>query len=74
MGLVKFLVTMLVVGGLTLGAIWMWQTFNITQPDDPVWVGINMRLPEPMRRWSCGEVRKRLVRVAQAPQGCQGLW
>ena len=74
----KRLVTIIVLAPLVivavLGGFWAYQTLTITEPYDEVWIGLNSRLPDTLRAWSCGEVRGRVTGSMLAPMGCEGFW
>lgn len=63
-----------ILGGVLLG-FWATKTYTLDTPYDEVWIGLNSRLPGPMRAWSCGAMHERLgAEAGVAPYGCEGLW
>lgn len=65
---------MLALVAAMLGGYWAFLTKTIDTPYDEIWIGLNHRLPEPLRAWSCGDVEARLGPAAVPPLGCDGLW
>ena len=68
---------------LALAALLAFKTYTIATPYDDLWVGLNSRLPSPVRAWSCQTVEKRLLpkgdakaaaQFKQPPKGCEALW
>ena len=59
------------------------KSYTIATPYDDIWVGLNSRMPSPVRAWACQTVEQRLVKAGgpQAkttfktpPKGCEAIW
>lgn len=74
MRLVAPLALMLVLVAVMLGGYWVFLTKTLDQPYDEIWIGLNSRLPEPLRAWACGDMAARLGPATVPPYGCEGLW
>ena len=68
---------------LALAGLLAFKTFTIASPYDELWIGLNSRMPGPVRAWSCQTVERRLLGKADAkakeafkvpPTGCEALW
>lgn len=68
---------------IAVAVLLAYKTYTITTPYDDIWVGINSRMPGPLRAWSCQAVEQRLraqgTEQAKAnfktpPKGCEVLW
>ncbi len=66
---------------LAVAALLAWKTYSIATPYDDLWVGLNSRMPGPVRAWTCSTVEQRLLKTDQAkaqfkqpPKGCESLW
>jgi hypothetical protein len=73
MGVIRNLLGLILLLAIIVVGYWLYATYSITNANDRMWVEVNSRLPEPMRRWSCAEVKARVGGTA-APTGCEGLW
>jgi hypothetical protein len=73
---VRRLFSLVILFAVGAGSLWLYHTLTLVNPYDEVWIGINSRLPDPVRTWSCQTVRKRLTNPGPAPLGCQspGDW
>jgi hypothetical protein len=68
---------------LALAGLLAFKTYTIASPYDELWVGLNSRMPGPVRAWACQTVEKRLIGKGDAqaktafkapPKGCEALW
>ena len=68
---------------LALAGLLAFKTYTITSPYDELWIGLNSRMPGPIRAWSCQAVERRLIGKGDAqaktayklaPTGCEALW
>jgi hypothetical protein len=68
---------------IALAGLLAFKTYTIATPYDDLWVGLNSRLPGPVRAWSCQTVEQRLIGKGDAkakaefkvaPRGCEALW
>ncbi len=73
MGAIKTLLGIVILAAIIVFGYWLYATYTIASGDDKIWVEVNSRLPEPLRKWSCNEVKNR-VAAAQAPTGCSDAW
>ena len=58
MGLIKFVLMLAMLAIIVVFGYWLYATFA-SAPDDKYWVQINTHMPEPLRRFSCEQTRKR---------------
>ncbi len=69
MGLIKAIINLVIVILIVIFGYWLYASF-VSAPNAPYWAEINRNMPEPLRRFSCEQVRKR---EAAAPiQTCEG--
>ncbi len=69
MGLIKAIINLVIVILIVIFGYWLYASF-VSAPNAPYWAEINRNMPEPLRRFSCEQVRKR---EATAPiQTCEG--
>ncbi len=73
MGVIKTLLGIVILLAIIVFGYWLYATYTIASANDEIWVEVNSRMPDPLRKWSCAEVRKR-VASAQAPAHCVGAW
>ena len=58
MGLIKAIVNLIILVLLGVFGYWLYASF-VSAPNAPYWAEINRNMPDPLRRFSCEEVRKR---------------
>lgn len=77
MGFIKTLFSLAILLIILIAGYWLYAT-KASAPDAPYWAEINSNLPDPLRSWSCGEVRARLkaenAPAGPTPLGCEGSW
>lgn len=73
MGLIKTLLGIVILVAIIVFGYWLYATYTIAAADDEMWVEVNSRMPDPLRKWSCNEVNGRIA-AAEAPTGCEDAW
>ena len=73
MGVIKTLLGIVIVVAIVVFGYWLYATYTIAAADDEMWVEVNSRMPDPLRKWACTEVNGR-ISAAEAPQGCADVW
>jgi hypothetical protein len=58
MGLISTIVNLTISVLLGIFSYWLYASF-VSAPNAPYWSEINRNMPDPLRRFSCEEVRKR---------------
>ena len=66
---------------IAVAGLLAYKTYTATTPYDEIWVGINSRMPAPVRAWTCQTMEQRLrassdgkATFKTAPLGCESLW
>ena len=73
MGVIKTLLGIVILLAIIVFGYWLYATYTIASADDEIWVEVNSRLPDPLRKWSCAEVKTR-IGTPDAPVGCTDAW
>ena len=74
MGFIKTLLGIVILVAIIVFGYWLYATYTIASANDEIWVEVNSRMPDPLRKWACGEVSGRIGGGAQAPTGCADAW
>jgi hypothetical protein len=75
MGFIRTLLGLVVLVAIVVFGYWLYATYTIASANDDIWVQVNSRMPDPLRKWSCAEVKTRVGGTAsQAPTGCVDAW
>jgi hypothetical protein len=74
MGFLKTLLGIVILVAIIVFGYWLYATYTIASANDEIWVQVNSRMPDPLRKWACGEVNGRIGASAQAPVGCTDSW
>jgi hypothetical protein len=75
MGFIRTLLGLVVLLAIIVVGYWLYATYTIGSANDEMWVEVNSRMPDPMRKWACAEVKNRIGgTAAQAPTGCVDAW
>ena len=69
MGLIRTLLGIVVLLAIIVVGYWVYATYTIASANDEIWVEVNSRMPDPLRKWACNEVKTRL-KAPQNPTGC----
>jgi hypothetical protein len=69
MGFIRSLLGIVVLLAIIVFGYWLYATYTIASANDEMWVEVNSRMPDPLRKWSCNEVKNRLA-TPQEPTGC----
>jgi hypothetical protein len=72
MGFIRTIFGLLILLIIIVFGYWLYASYA-TAPDAPYWAQINANMPEPLRRWSCEQVKGR-VGSGAAPESCEGYW
>ena len=73
MGVIKTLLGIVILLAIVVFGYWLYATYTIAAADDEMWVEVNSRMPDPLRKWSCMEVNGRISAI-EAPVGCTDVW
>jgi hypothetical protein len=69
MGLIRALINLIILILIVIFGYWLYATF-VSAPNAPYYAEINRNMPDALRRYSCGQVRKR---QATGPiESCEG--
>ena len=71
MGFIKSIIGLILLVVIAVFGYWLYATYAAA-PDAPYWAEINSKLPDPLRRFSCDQTRKRIGGTA-AIQSCEGF-
>lgn len=74
MGVIKTLLGIVILVAIIVFGYWLYATYTIASANDQIWVEVNSRMPDPLRKWACGEVNGRIGKTEQAPTGCVDAW
>lgn len=55
---IRFVLSLAIIAIIVLFSYWLYGTYALP-PDDKYWAQINTYVPEPLRRFSCEQMRKR---------------
>lgn len=69
MGFIRTLLGLVVLVAIIVVGYWLYATYTIATSNDQMWVEVNSRMPDPMRKWACNEVKVRLNTPGE-PTGC----
>ena len=56
----RALVSLIILAIIVVFGYWLYATY-VTAPDAPYWAQINRNMPDPLRRFSCDQIKKRGV-------------
>jgi hypothetical protein len=73
MGVIKTLLGVVILVAIVVFGYWLYATYTIASADDEMWVEVNSRMPDPLRKWACTEVNGRIA-ASEAPNGCADVW
>jgi hypothetical protein len=69
MGFIRAVISLVILFIIIVFGYWLYATY-VSAPDAPYWAKINTYMPDPLRRFSCDQVKKR---GAAAPiTSCEG--
>jgi hypothetical protein len=73
--MIRTLLGIVVLLAIIVFGYWLYATYTIGSADDQMWTEVNSRMPDPLRKWACAEVKTRIGGSAsQAPTGCVDAW
>jgi len=70
MGLIRAIINLVILVLIVIFGYWLFASF-VTAPNAPYWAEINRNMPDPLRRFSCEQVRKR--ETAAPIESCEGF-
>ena len=73
MGFIRTLLGIVVLLAIIIVGYWLYATYTIANANDEIWVTVNSKMPDPLRKWACAEAKKRLS-TSPAPIGCSDAW
>jgi len=75
MSVIRTLLGIVVLLAMIVVGYWLYATYTVASANDAMWIEVNSRMPDPLRKWSCAEVRARVGGSASAaPVGCLDAW
>jgi hypothetical protein len=74
MGFIKTLLGIVILAAIIVFGYWLYATYTIASANDEIWIEVNSRMPDPLRKWACAEVNGRVGGSAKAPIGCIDAW
>lgn len=74
MGVIKTLLGVVILAAIIVFGYWLYATYTIASANDEMWVEVNSRMPDPLRKWACAEVNGRIGGGGEAPVGCVDAW
>jgi hypothetical protein len=60
MGLIKAVISLAILFLIIVFGYWLYASY-VSAPDAPYWAQINTYMPDPLRRFSCAQVKKRVT-------------
>jgi len=69
MGLIRAIINLIIVILIVIFGYWLYASY-FSAPNAPYWADINRNMPDPLRRFSCDQVRKR--EAAGPIESCEG--
>ncbi len=73
--MIRTLLGIVVLLAVIVFGYWLYATYTIGSADDQMWTEVNSRMPDPLRKWACAEVKTRIGSSASAaPVGCVDAW
>ncbi len=70
MGFIRTVLSLIIIFIVAVFGYWLYGSF-VSAPNAPYWAEINRNMPDPLRRYSCEQVRKR---EATAPvESCENI-
>jgi hypothetical protein len=74
MGFIKTILSLAIVLAIVVFGYWLYATYTSPSAgNDRIWVTINSYMPEPLKKWSCDEIKARSASGTPAPATCEGL-
>ena len=58
MGFIRAVLSLAILVVILVFGYWLYASY-VSAPDAPYWAEINSKMPEPLRRFSCEQIRKR---------------
>jgi hypothetical protein len=71
MGFIKTLVGLILVLAIAISGYWLYASY-VSAPNAPYWAQLNSVLPDPIRKFSCDQTRKRIGADTPVPS-CEGI-
>jgi hypothetical protein len=68
MGFIKTVLSLVLLVVVVVFGYWFYAAYSLT-PETPYWAQINSNMPDPLKRYACGEMRKR---VSGPVASCEG--
>ncbi len=70
MGLIRTLLSLALLFVIVVFGYWLYAAYSLT-PDTPYWTEINRRMPDPLRRYACQQMR---THAGSGPiESCEGF-
>lgn len=72
MGFIRTIFSLLIVFIIIVFGYWLYATYTTANAsNDKIWVNINQYMPDPLRKWSCDEIKAR-TGATETPMTCEG--
>jgi hypothetical protein len=71
MGFIKTLVGLAVLVAVAVFGYWLYASY-VSAPNAPYWAEINSNMPDPLRKFSCDQTKKRMGADTNVPS-CEGI-
>ena len=69
MGLIRAIIVLFVLAVIVVFGYWLYASY-VAGPNAPYYAEINSKMPDPLRRWSCAQIKTRTT--GAAPASCEG--
>lgn len=73
MSSVKTVIGIVILLAIIVFGYWFLKTYTMASADDGFWIKINSNMPDPIRKWACQEVHRR-IDTKQSPASCNDFW
>ncbi len=70
MGLIRAIVYLAVIAIIVVFGYWLYGTY-VSADTPPYWAQINTRMPDPLRRFSCEQIKKR--NTSTTVESCESI-
>jgi hypothetical protein len=68
MGFIKTVLSLVLLVAVAVFGYWLYAAYSLT-PDTPYWAQINTNMPDPLKRYACEEMRKRVTGPVASCEG-----
>jgi hypothetical protein len=68
MGFIKTVLSLALLAVIVVFGYWFYAAYALA-PDTPYWAQINGKMPDPLKRYACEEMKKRVSRPVASCEG-----